>query len=519
MSVSDVAFKVPEWSQTPQRLKPGSGLGSPAENTSRNIYRTPEKQSQVAAVDGSEGVSSQRFSDESDLQTPEEPTSRRSAEAPEHGSPGPPHRMNTRSGRSPGTSRASPLEPKNASASAVSSPANFLTRKKRSNQGVGTRNGSRVRSAENLSSSGSCPAEDSQASDGGSGSSQLNSTSTEDDSLDIVDAAVTKTQFTGGLKINISFSRKNSQSENLVSSIAPKPQAASGSTPGRSYGFRQTPDRQQREAAARLGYGNQPPRFSTPRGSAGPRPRKETGSPNLLSYQVEIETQTSGVPKLKLKRTDSISTGDSGAPSPAVVFRPSQLESPKALFSKQREPGRVSPSICAHTPAKSTPGKGLQTFICQSYTPTRQPGGTAPPVAVAESVPLTPSPQGVGKMPPDNLNSWPRRKRAQPGAAGGKERGLMESVEEAELGVRKLQDAEDVYPAASTSPGSVRAPLEDFYWMNQLALQADSTDPQTEEPATQDSRAGEEGAGGLRFSLTDLLVCVCVCGACVFSWC
>lgn len=290
--------------------------------------------------------------------------------------------------------------------------------------------------------------------------------------------------------MNISFARKPSQfSEEFVSSVvsANPPEPARG-TPGRSYGFRQTPDRQQREAAARLGYGNVPPRFSTPRGSAGPR--RQTESPNFLTYQVEMEMQTSGLPKLKIKRTDSMNAGDS-----AVVLRPSQQESPKALSSKQREPGCVSPSVCAHlTPAKSTPGKGVQTFICQSYTPTRHPRGTVSPVAIPEIIPMTPSPQSVGKMAPDNLNSWPRRKRAQTVVLGVKDRGLkaepvlVESLEEAELGVRRLQDIEEMEvledKTASKRLSSHRAdaspsPTEDFYWMEKLAQQADCSEPHT----------------------------------------
>uniref|UniRef100_H3CYF8 Uncharacterized protein n=1 Tax=Tetraodon nigroviridis TaxID=99883 RepID=H3CYF8_TETNG len=321
--VRDAAFKVPEWPQTPQRYGPGS----PAESTGRNISRSLEQQ------------------------TLKEPTSRPSA--------GPP-------------------EPEDG---ADGSPARSLAGRRSSHQGVGTR----APSAENLNWSGSRPSEVqselSQTPDGGSGCSRLSSTST-DDSLDIVEAAVTRAQFTGGLRMNISFSRRSSQSQNLPA--APEP---SGGTPARSYGLRQTPDRRQREAAARLGYGNQP-RCSTPRCSAGPGPRKEPGPQNPLSYQVELERQTSGVPKLNLKRTDSAFRG-----------------------SRQREPGRGSPPSCAHTPAKSTPGKGLQTFICQSCTPTRRPGGTVPPVGAAEGVPLTPSPQGLGRTPPDHLNSWPRRKR------------------------------------------------------------------------------------------------------------
>lgn len=505
-SLSDLAFKVPQSPQTSQRLKPVSSVSSPVEgaNANRTIYRTPEKQSSMTAVKEPEDVSNRSFSEECLLKTPEKPIKRalslQSSEpphpktSPKPRSPGPPHHMNTRSGRSS-------LRSEGADASTVSSPKSLM-RKRRSNQEDEPRNGSWVRSPENLNYSGTCPtevlSEHSRTSEGESDSSQLNST--EDDSLDIVEAAVTKTQFTGGLKMNISFSRKNSQSENVVSGIvSPKRRVSSVSTPGRSYGFRQTPDRQQREAAARLGYGNRP-RFSTPRGAAGPQ-QKETGSPNLSNYKVEMELQTSGVPKLKIKCRDSMNAADSAPLSPAVAFRPSELESPKALPYKQREPGCVSPSLCTHiTPAKGTPGKGLQTFICQSYTPTYHPGGTAPPMAVAEIIALTPSPQSVGKVTPDNLNSWPRKKRAQP-VAGGKDRsqrpecGLIESVDEVDLGVTKLQDVEDLNPAASTTSLSgkshaAHSPLEDFYWLDHLPHQADWTDPpRAEEQVIQDSIA------------------------------
>lgn len=510
-SLCDLAFKVPQSPQISQRLKPASSVSSPGEYT--NVNRTPEKQNNVTAMKEPEGVRNQSFSEESLLKTPEKPISQQTlslqsseppkpSTSPEPRSPAP-HHMNTRSRRSSLGRRGSPWKPEGA-ASTVSSPPKSLMRKRRPSQEVGSRNGSRVHSTENLNSSGSSPtevlSERSQTSEGDSGSSQLNST--EDDSLDIMEAAVTKTQFNGGLKMNISFSRKNSRSEDVVSGlVSPKRRVSSVSTPGRSYGFRQTPDRQQREAAARLGYGNGPPPFSTPRGAAGPRQKKERGSPNLLTYQVEMEMQTSGVPKLKIKRTESTNAADSAALSPVVAFRPSQLESPKALLSKQREPACVSPSVCAHgTPAKSTPGKGLQMFICQSYTPTCHPGGTAPPVAVAEVIPLTPSPQSVGKVPPDNLNSWPRKKRARP-VAGGRERslrpecGLMESVDEVDLGVTKLRDVEDLNPAASPTSLSGKAhaaqsPRGDFCWLDQLPHQADWTDPpRAEVQVIQDSRA------------------------------
>ncbi|XP_070829316.1 treslin [Chaetodon trifascialis] len=442
--------------------------------------------------------------------------------------PSPTHQMITRSGRTPGKNSdiPSPCYPvftpvegtsdSEGSDTSIKSPAKSLLRA-RSGQGVRTtRHNLRSQSSENVpskidtESSENCrlveknmhsdPKEEVQAETDSSShtdSQQFDSSqtaeSTEDDSMDIVDAAVVKTQFSGGLRMNISFSRKPSLSSEdfLSSTVSPKPHVPPQGTPGRSYGFRQTPDRQQREAAARLGYGNEAPRFSTPRGPARPRQQKGMGTPNPLTYQVEMEIQTSGLPKLRIKRADSMNAGDlaSGAQSPLVGVKPSQLESPLALFSKHRDPGCVSPSICTHvTPAKSTPRKvgSVQTYICQSYTPTRHPAGTVSPVAVADIIPLTPSPQSVGKATPDNLNSWPRRKRAQIGVAGGKDRGwkgeplLVEMLEEGELGVSRLQDVEDVdepsnNKAADASPLS---PLDDLYWMEKLAHQADGADPQ-----------------------------------------
>lgn len=472
--------------------------------------------------------------------------------------PSPTHQMITRSGRTPGKSSniTSPCKPaftpeesttiSGESDTKVKSPAKSLARLKSSQGATTTRRSLRSQSSENiacklntacaenavlpeknmhLDTKDEVQTEPSQSSVTDSSShtdsqhcdsSHLNSASTDDDSLDIVDAAVVKTQFSGGIKMNISFSRKPSKSNEdfLLNLDSPKLRVPPQGTPGRSYGFRQTPDRQQREAAARLGYGNDSPRFSTPRGFARPSRQKGTCTPNPLTYQVEMEMQKSGLPKLKIKRSDSVSAGDlasdggpqSGAQSPLVVVKPSQLESPLTLLSKHRDPGCVSPSICTHvTPAKSTPGKGgsVQTYICQSYTPTRCSGGTVSPVAIAEIIPLTPSPQGVGRAMPDNLNSWPRRKRAQVEVVGGKDRGLKgeplleELLEEAELGVSRLQDFEDTdepsnnksakLVSISTQSPPVKpdatslSPLEDLYWMEKLAQHADCTDPQRAE--------------------------------------
>uniref|UniRef100_A0A3Q2CQ53 TOPBP1 interacting checkpoint and replication regulator n=1 Tax=Cyprinodon variegatus TaxID=28743 RepID=A0A3Q2CQ53_CYPVA len=349
-------------------------------------------------------------------------------------------------------------------------------------------------------------------------SSHGNSATTDDNSLDIVDATVVKTQLNQGIKMSISFSRKSSVSsaDYLLGRASPEQALPLQSTPSRNYGFRKTPDRQQREAAARLGYANDPPRFSTPRGSARSTSKKGSDTPSSHTYQVELEMQTSGLPKLKIRRTDSMNA-DGGSPLPGaqspLVGAKTPVESPLALTSKHRDPASYSPSLCTHV----TPGKGgvVQTFICQSYTPTRHCAVSSSPVpaAVADLIPLTPSPQSVGKKTPENLNSWPRRKRPQLGVFGGKDRvqrgepRLEELLEEAELGVSRLQDFEDPEePSSSKSeklawtfkqspPVAVNvsplSPGEDLYWMAKLADGADCADPEKPaEPVTPPSRKG-----------------------------
>ncbi|XP_060932902.1 treslin [Limanda limanda] len=586
---NSTTFKVPEMPgmssrRSPIQLNTPNKFSSPVKhtNTKRDIFKTPEKTCQVSLVRVSESLSSVISAQETvhnRMKTPEKNGTLLAMPPPQSTSPlhhlspkpdtraqnrtpSPTYQMITRSGRTPGKSSnsASPCKGEftparrspviEGSDTEVKSPAKSLTRR-RSGQGkITTRHNLRSMSGENVQSESTencvfveknmqsdtkaeAQTEPSHASDSSShtdsqqlDSSCFNPSTTDDESMDIVDAEVVKTQFSGGLKMNISFSRKTSKSgENFLSSTAsPTPPVLPQGTPGRNYGFRQTPDRQQREAAARLGYGNDSPRFSTPRGPA--RRQKGTCTPNPLSYQVEMEMQTSGLPKLKFKRTDSMNAGDlasdggprPGTRSPLVGVKPSLLESPLALFSKHREPGCVSPSICTHvTPAKSTPGKGgsVQTYICQTYTPTRHPGGTmSPPVVIPEIIPLTPSPQSMGKVTPDNLNSWPRRKRAQVGVFGGRDHGLKgeplleELLQEAELGVSRLQDNDDMDEVSNNKsiilaltskpshpfPGdaSPPSPLVDLHWIEKLSEQADCTDPQRGEE--ENVRAAANGA-------------------------
>lgn len=404
-------FKVPESPRfacrSSQRLRTSTSSSSPLKTTGRQIFQSPEKVEQARGCVIQEQEQSSTEKPPRPLSTPP-PTKNRS----------PSHHMTTRAGKSPVVKQT----PGGAAVSQTSLTAGELVSEIRT-----TRQMQRSQSEQDLLSSLEPVAAEQQLHQSGSseasrtseldssGSSQKMSASTEDDSLDIVDAAVVKTQFTGALKMNISFSRKSSQSgEDLASSVAsPKHPAPLQS---HRYGFRQTPDRQQREAAARLGYGNQSPRFSTPRGSSRVPSRREV-CPSPLTYKVEVDMQASGVPKLRFTRTDPVSAGC------------------------------VSPTLCAHTtpPAKSSPGLGVQMYICRSYTPTRPPPGvTSSPMASAQTIPLTPSPQSTSKTAPDHLNSWPRRKRAQEGGALGKDRGLKVELldEEAELGVSRLQDLE-----------------------------------------------------------------------------
>lgn len=277
--------------------------------------------------------------------------------------------------------------------------------------------------------------------------SQCSTTATEE-SIDIEDASVMKTELTGGIKINISFSRKSSKSSGVFE-FTGAPSLPDTATQGRRYGFRQTPDRQQRKAAARLACSPGLPKFSTPRASGTPRHGKVPAEPNPLTYQVELEMQASGLPKLKFKRTDSFNSGEAsdhvvkGLAPHVMNAKASRVESPLVHCSKHREPGCMSPSLCTH----GTPRKGsVQTYICQSITPTRLSNNSPSPLGVGENMAWTPSPHSRGLSTPENLNSWPRKKRARTDmlAKENPVKGEVDVLEDPELdGVFRLQGAED----------------------------------------------------------------------------
>ncbi|KPP69787.1 Treslin-like [Scleropages formosus] len=280
-------------------------------------------------------------------------------------------------------------------------------------------------------------------------SSQLDTYSsqatTEDNSIDISEATVIKTELSDGLKMKISFSRKPARPSEV--SLVETSAESSLPMPRRSYGFRRTPDRQQRAAAARLESSKALPHFST---------SNILCEPVMHPFQLEPEMQGIGMPKRKLRRIDSFCTGEpvgendpQGLSQGLVNVKNPKVESPLSRCPKAR--GHTSPSVCTRgTPAKSTPGKGgVQTFICQSYTPTTQAVGTPSP-SMTDPTPWTPSPQSRGRSTPESLNKWPRRKRAGLRLPGGKDASmqgvqpLVEEGDDAELeGVCQLPDVDE----------------------------------------------------------------------------
>ncbi|XP_067411780.1 treslin isoform X2 [Emydura macquarii macquarii] len=185
-----------------------------------------------------------------------------------------------------------------------------------------------------------------------------------------------------------------------------------------AYALRCTPDRMQREAAARLGNPELQGKLSTPKS------QKKLVSTNPPTYEVELEMQASGLPKLRIKRIGSGSALE--VQSQLKTGKSSGEESPfteLAVACCARHPGKlaaacVSPS-CFRS-SHSTPGKGGgQTYICQSYTPTSCASTTTSPSHVDAGVPWTPSPKHKGKTTPDAIKDWPRRKKAADSNASG----------------------------------------------------------------------------------------------------
>lgn len=147
-----------------------------------------------------------------------------------------------------------------------------------------------------------------------------------------------------------------------------------------------------------------------------PHTLEATGSPQ--TYEVELEMQTSGLPKLRIKKVDPGALLEAEAPGKESPLGEEgslpAFSMPKA--SKSSSTYLSPPCLC---PSHSTPGKnGGQTFICQSCTPSRCPPSTPSPFQADVGVSWTPSPKQSGKTTPEIIKDWPRRKRAVDCSAG-----------------------------------------------------------------------------------------------------
>ncbi|XP_060116318.1 treslin [Heteronotia binoei] len=183
----------------------------------------------------------------------------------------------------------------------------------------------------------------------------------------------------------------------------------------RTYTLRCTPDRRQREAAARLGSLEMSNLITSQSTHALP----STTCPP--TYEVQLEMQASGLPKLRIKRVGS------GVPTELQCqgeTRKSEGEESEldtedlcvswcGRHSGKLEPVCISPSCFRST--HSTPGKlgGGQTYICQSYTPSRCISSSTSPSDVSASISWTPSPKQKVKVTPEAIRDWPRRKRTR----------------------------------------------------------------------------------------------------------
>ncbi|XP_060611866.2 treslin [Anolis sagrei] len=193
--------------------------------------------------------------------------------------------------------------------------------------------------------------------------------------------------------------------------ISNRPSLLTGSC---AYALRCTPDRRQREAEARLGNPEKAMRASSPQTTCYPAP--VASSPPI--YEVELEMKSSGLPKLRIKRVSSASALE--VPTPVAPGKPKTEEesdlASSGTSSGKLEPASISPP-CVHS-THSTPGKfgGGQTYICQSYTPTRCTSAYTCSPSQGSGVPWTPSPKQKGKVTPEAIKDWPRRKKASVGS-------------------------------------------------------------------------------------------------------
>ncbi|XP_040825511.1 treslin-like isoform X1 [Ochotona curzoniae] len=168
------------------------------------------------------------------------------------------------------------------------------------------------------------------------------------------------------------------------------------------YGLRCTADRRQRQAIAH----EQQPQASAKHLEAAASPQ---------AFEVELEMQASGLPKLRIKKMEpgSLLEAESLRKEESALGEESSGPSVPRTSRSSHKPESTYMSPPCLRPSHSTPGKGGgQTYICQSCTPTHCPSSTPSPFQTDVGVPWTPSPKHSGKTTPDTIKDWPRRKRA-----------------------------------------------------------------------------------------------------------
>ncbi|XP_007944299.1 treslin [Orycteropus afer afer] len=147
---------------------------------------------------------------------------------------------------------------------------------------------------------------------------------------------------------------------------------------------------------------------------ASTQPSRASASPQ--TYEVELEMQASGLPKLRIKKIEPSSLLDTEPLREDSSLREESTFPGLSSARGSRPSGKPDTSYmsppCLHS-SHSTPGKSWgQSYICQSCTPTRCPSSAPSPFQAELGVPWTPSPKHHGKTPPDTIKDWPRRKRA-----------------------------------------------------------------------------------------------------------
>ncbi|XP_072593376.1 treslin isoform X2 [Vulpes vulpes] len=261
--------------------------------------------------------------------------------------------------------------------------------------------------------------------------------------------------------------------------LPPSPQP--GSPPTLSYDLRCTADRRQRQAASQLENLQASPRV--PKASASPQ-----------TYEVELEMQASGLPKLRIKKVDPGCLSEADPPQKVgSLGEESSLPGLSSMSQASKASGKPEATYMSTPclrPAHSTPGKsGGQTYICQSCTPTRCPSSTPSPFQTDVGVPWTPSPKHGGKTTPDTIKDWPRRKRA----VGGSSAGRSEVGTDFPAGVSLLEP--EHRERAGLELSSCRTPLLGDFELEGVCQLPDQSPPRDSVPQAEEAFWGQFGLG------------------------